>query len=352
MKEDQIEIKKIKIKHLEEFARRSLNDPAFKEVAPISIIRAKSQAKNPQGEPDDIALLLALHKNRCVGYHGILPGFLKSKDHVSKIYWLVTFYLHAGSRGKGYGKQLVREIQKTNVDLVTTGITEAAAGVYRSAGFQQLAELPYMRLHPENRKTLNDIVEKLKPRKNEFKSRLVNQLAEDIPTAKSRPDSSVSFQRDIKTINWMIQNPWVVSKPDAKEDVKQYYFSRVRDLFKFKSFEIYAADGKTPKGYLVLSVSSKKSRTTIKVLDYFFFDPEDIYIAGYFAARYGRDYDADRLEFSAELANFFGSRTDLVPMLKKKKRLYLFYPNNRKSPLSELAGKIKLSYCDSDTAFT
>jgi GNAT superfamily N-acetyltransferase len=350
--EDPIKIKKIMLKNLEEFARNTLNDPAFGDVAPISLLRAKSQSKNPLSEPDDIALLVALHDNRCVGYHGLLPGLLKNKDRVSKIYWLVTFYLDAGFRGQGYGKRLVTEIQNTNVDLVTTGITEAAAGAYRSAGFQQLGELPYYQLRPENTQFFTAVLRSLKSRENAFTAKSISQLTEKFEAAAARQDSIISFQRDIKTINWMIRNPWVVSSQETQEDVKHYYFSRIRDLFKFIPLEIFAPDGKARKGYLVLSISCKKNKTKLKVLDFYFHDPNDIFIAGYLALKYAQDYQADRLEYPVGLQTFFGDLTGFKQRIKRKKRLYLFYPRSHDSPLARLAEKIKLNYCDSDTAFT
>ena len=270
MTSDQIKIKKIKLKQLDEFSCSCLGDPAFEEVAPISILRAKSQSQNPQAEPDDLALLVALHEDRCVGYHGLLPGLIKNKDGVSKIYWLVTFFLAAAFRGQGYGKRLVNEIQNTKVDLVTTGITTAAAGVYRSEGFRQLGELPYYQLRPENSEVLTTALQNIKSRAKEFTSKPVNQLAQKFAPPAARRESNISFQRDIQTINWMIRNPWVISRQDARPDVKQYYFSRVRDQFEFVALEIFAPDGIAFKGYLVLSISRNKNRTTIKMLDYYF----------------------------------------------------------------------------------
>lgn len=352
MNNDQIKIRKIKLKHLDEFACNSLSDPAYGDVAPISLLRAKSQSKNPQGEPNDIALLVALHENRCVGYHGLLPGSLKNKDRVSKIYWLITFYLDAGYRGKGYGKRLVSEIQQEDVDLVTTGITKGAEGVYRSAGFQQLAELPYYQLRPESISFLTDVIKNLKSIEKTFTSKPVNQLTAKLKTAATRQDSIISFQRDINTINWMIRNPWVVSRQKAQEDVKHYYFSRVRDLFKFVALEIFAPDEQTRIGYLVLSISRKKNRTKIKVLYYYFHDPKDIFIASYIGIKYAKKYVADRIEFPAGLDDFFRNQSGWKRLLKRKKRLYLYYPQRENSRLAALADRIRLDYCDSDTAFT
>ena len=193
------------------------------------MLRAESQSKNPQAEPDDIALLVAIRKNHCVGFHGLLPGLIKNKDSNAKIYWLVTFYLDTAFRGQGYGKRLVKEIQNIKADLVTTGITEAAAGVYRSEGFRKLGELPYYRLCPENTDVFTTALRNLESREKKITSKSVNQLAEEIYPTAARQDSIISFRRDIKTINWMIRNPWIVSRQNARQDVKQYYFSRVRE---------------------------------------------------------------------------------------------------------------------------
>ncbi len=352
MNSARIKIKKIKLKQLAEFARSCLRDPAFAEVAPISILRAKSQSKNPQAEPDDLALLVALHADRCVGYHGLLPGLIKNEDSVSKIYWLVTFYLAAAFRGQGYGKRLVTEIQNTKVDLVTTGITAAAAGVYRSEGFRQLGELPYYQLRPENSAVLTSALQNLQSIAKQFTAKPVNQLAQKSAIPAARRESIIAFQRDLQTINWMIGNPWVISRQAARPDVNQYYFSRVRDRFEFVALEIFAADGIARKGYLVLSISRNKNRTTIKMLDYYFHDSNDLLIAAYLALKYAKEYRADRLEFPAGLENFWPSQTGLTQRVKTKKRRYLYYPRSNSSPLAGLADKIQLDYCDSDTAFT
>ena len=83
-----------------------------------------------------------------------------------------------------------------------------------------------------------------------------------------------------------------------------------------------------------------------------FHDSKNIFIAVLLAMKYARKYQADRLEYPAELAGFLENQPDFIPMIKKKKRLYLFYPQPNDSPLSTVANNIKLNYCDSDTAFT
>ena len=389
MEHHPIKIRKIKLKNLDEFSQNALNDPAYQNIAPISMVRAGSQAKNPLAEPDDITLLVAICNDRCVGYHGLLPGILKIDEKYSKVYWLVTFYLDAGFRGQGHGKHLVSEIQNTAVDLVTTGITAGAEGAYRNMGFKTLGDLPYYQLRldrlqfmytpfqsggnkPEQpnvfglifnrfgrwryqlkkRMVYGIVFQKLKAKKNIFKSRLVNRLDEELKSLMAQQSPSVSFHRDLDTINWMLQNPWVVSRKDAAKDVQNYYFSRVRDLFDLVALEIFAPDGNTRKGFLILSLSHKKNKSVVKVLDYYFYDPQDTFIAGYFGIKYAKDLLADRIEYPESLNSFFEEQPFFKRLIKKKKRLYLFYPNSNDSPLAVSAGKIKLDYCDGDTAFT
>ena len=389
MDKHQLEIRKIKLKNLDDFALNALNDPAFQKLAPISLIRAGSQAKNPLAGPDDITLLVAFCNNRCVGYHGLLPGTLKIDENYSKVYWLVTFYLDPGFRGQGHGKRLVRAIQSTAVDLVTTGITAGAEGVYRSMGFKTLGDLPYYQLRLERlrfmhahlqyrgdktdqpnvfglifsrlggwvylqtkRLTYSIVFQKLKTQKYIFKSKAVDQLDEELKSLMTQQSPSASFHRDLDTVNWMLHHPWVVSRKDAGKDVQNYYFSRVRDLFELVALEIFAPDGKTRKGFLILSLSCKKKKSVVKILDHHFYDPQDAFLAVYCGMKYAKDLLADRIEYPESLNRFFSDLPFLKRLIKRKKRLYLFYPRANDSPLAMSVGKIKLDYCDSDTAFT
>ena len=389
MDKHQLVIRKVKLKNLDEFSQNTLSDPAFQIVAPISLVRASSQAQNPHAEPDDITLLVALRDNRCIGYHGLLPGILKIDENYSKIYWGSTIYLDAGFRGQGHGKHLIREFQNTAVDLVITNISASAEGVYRSLGFKDLGDLPYCQLRLDRlnfmradlqyqgdktvqsgvvgsnlnrlgswgyqltKKWVYSIVfQKLKTQKYIFKSKAVDQLDEEFKSLMTQQSPFASFHRDLDTLNWMLQHPWVVSKKDAAKDVQNYYFSRVRDLFKLVALEIFAPNEKNRKGFLILSLSCKKNRSVVKILDYYFYDPQDAFIAGYCGIKYARDLLADRIECPENLNGFFSQLPFLKRLIKRKKRLYLFYPKANDSPLAVSADKIKLDYCDGDTAFT
>jgi hypothetical protein len=130
------------------------------------------------------------------------------------------------------------------------------------------------------------VFQKLKAKKNMFKSKLVNRLDEELKSLLAQQSPSASFLRDLDTVNWMLQHPWVVSRKDTGKDVQNYYFSRVRDLFKLVALEIFAPDGNIFKDFLILSLSDKKNKSVVKILDYNFYDPQDAFIAGYFGIKY------------------------------------------------------------------
>jgi GNAT superfamily N-acetyltransferase len=352
MNDEQATIRRIKLKDLAEFARSTIGDPAYARMAPISFLRAKSQSKNPMGDPEDIALVAAYYKQHCVGYLGLMPGLLNHRGRVSRITFMTTFFLDAEHRGKGFGKRLLVEIQQLGVDLVATGITRNVEGLYRSVGFRHPVELAFYRLHPGNTPYLKKAADDLRSREKNFFSKPVGQLSEKTIMPAVREDEIAYFQRDITAINWMLENPWVVSRQDARKDVEKYFFSRVRDLFQFTALEIFTPDRKTCLGYVVMSVSRNKNSTTVKVLDYYFHHENDIAIAGYLGVKWSVEHGAERLEYPGGLAAFFESHPDLAPLIKRKKRLYLFHPSSDSSPLSTLAGRIEPRYSDSDTAFT
>jgi GNAT superfamily N-acetyltransferase len=351
-------IEKIQSDQLYQYALNSLNDFRFDEVSPISLIRARAQSENPHAGPEDITLVVGYENNRCVGYHGLLPGYLSGEAGLSRVYWLVTFFIVPSCRGKGYGKQLVQEIQKTGVDLVTTGITDAAERVYRSVGFQTLGELVYYRINTDGlQKTTPGFEQQnhggaLNRVQCNYETREVQTIGKHAINQPEPPTVSPAFLRDLDVQNWMLQHPWVVSRSEAKRDVKNYHFSQVRDRFNFIGMEFYAPDEKRTGGYMILSVSSRKGKTVVKILDAFLEKFEDTNMAAYTGLKCAIANRAQRLEFPAQISHFYLKQPLLKGHIKKKKRLYLYYPGQAGSPLAQNAPKIKLNYCDGDTAFT
>ena len=150
----------------------------------------------------------------------------------------------------------------------------------------------------------------------------------------------------------MLKYRWITSAKHEKAEAEPYYFSLASDLFDYVALEIYSADKTVFKGFLILSVSAKKGRTWVKILDFAFKNPTDSDLAAYFAIIYAKTFSADRLEFPASLLGFFEQNPLLKPLIKKQQRLYLFYPKTHGSAFEGCIGEIRFDYCDADTTFT
>ena len=387
MQTDSIRIKKILLKDLHHFSKSALRDPAFKDVLPIAPIRAFSQLKNPYGHPDDIVLLIAYDDHRCVGYFGLVPGRFQHDGSLSKIYYASTFFISPEMRSKGIGQLILNELKQLKIDIILTGMTKNARRAFDRVGFKKLGNLTFFQLRIEKTNLLHPCWAKifdflthrqarleklifhlkqieyfiyrlskkflyrraLNQNKNEkFYCKAVNQIRHETQPTRP-PNIAPEFIRGVEIVNWMLKHPWVRSSSESEKRVQNYFFSSVRDLFEFTALEIYATDRKSFKGFLILSVSRHKNRTVIKVLDYLI-PAIELELIGRATLRLARTFLADRIEFPAELEFFFRHNRWLKPLLKKRKRLYLYQPKGDHSPLKKTAGKIILNYCDSDIA--
>ncbi|MFC1829597.1 hypothetical protein ACFL0O_08300 [Thermodesulfobacteriota bacterium] len=180
----------------------------------------------------------------------------------------------------------------------------------------------------------------------------INQRHSEALASLSKPPNYTAFYRGIETVNWMIHYPWVFSSAEIQADVDNYYFSTRRDIFQYVALDIFSQDKRSLKGYLVLSISRKKSKTVVKILDAHFSDPEDHRTAAVLSLQYAARHLADRIDIPGEFATYFKSRALLARLLKKQTRLFMFSPKSENSPLARSKGRIVLNYCDGDTAFT
>jgi len=395
LKEDQIRIEKIRLKEIYKFARNALSQPPYQKAAPISLRRALSQSNNPYGRPDDVVLLVALRGNKCVGYQGLLPGLFCRNGKLKSVHWSTAFFVSADYRGEGVAGCLLKEVQKLNIDFPVTRMTESARQAYLKAGFKELGNLTYYQLRMEKIGKLDAILQEaeasleldtnddedgelnsdtqrretalyqrskeifypqvvagLKPDQNAFEHARVDQIDPQAQTA-IRLQSDISrFYRGIEAINWMLKYRWIISVQHEKAEAEPYYFSLVSELFDYVALEVYSADKKVFKGFLILSVLVKKGRTWLKILDFAFKDPTDNDLAAYFALIYAKKFSADRLEFPAHLLDYFKQNPLLQPLIKKQQRSYLFYPKTHGSAFERCIDGIELDYCDADTAFT
>ena len=389
---NQIKIEKIQIKDICNFAESIRGRPPYQHVAPISMRRALSQAKNPYGRPDDLALLVAFSADQCVGYHGLLPGLLKQGDRTNRVHWATAFYVSPKFRGRKIGRRLLEEIKNLKIDFVVPQMTESAERAYRNTGFKDIGHLSYFQLRADRLDrfaalsgTAGTVLEKISRRQKtmprglkrihaaiyrgtktffysmamkdqrqleyRFKWKVVDRIDESCRrTAAGHSNLSIFF-RGIEAVNWMLQNPWVVSKKSGETKTENFYFSEIRDIFNYIAIEIYRLKDRKPAGFMVLGLSHKKEKTRIKLLDFYLPNKQRPEIVGYLLLKYAKKYLADRVEYPDDLARYFQNLPWAKKLIKKQTRLYLFHPSGNDSPLTVAKGKILFDYCDGDTAF-
>jgi GNAT superfamily N-acetyltransferase len=359
-----IRIEEIKLKNLDSFARPFFERSGPDDILPISSQRVLAHTHNPCARPDDIVLLVAFNGNDCIGYHGLLPGLLKHDNNVSRVFWATTFYVSEVHRGQGIGKLLVEKIKSLNVDFVGAGPNRASEKTYLRSGLKTLGPVVFYQLRLEKVirfKLFYPMVKALLYRYwlsrqpddfQEFNFKQVDQINNELKRNKMISYPAPAFHRDIEMVNWMLKYPWVLSRDTAEVRKENYHFARVQDIFKYIALEIYSQQDNTLKGFLVLSVSHKKGKTIIKILDYYLKDLSDLKIIFGLSLKLAAHHLADRIDIPSEFQNYFQNKFLHKHLLKKKKRSYVYHPESTTSPLSSSADRIALNYCDGDTAFT
>jgi GNAT superfamily N-acetyltransferase len=395
LKEDQIKIKKIRLGEIDAFAQNAPRLAPYQKAVPISRQRALSQLNNPYGRPDDVALLVALCGDQCVGYQGLLPGLFWHQNELRRVHWSTAFFVSPDYRGAGVAGRLLEEIKALNIDFPVTRMTESARQAYLKAGFKELGYLTYYQLRVEKIRKLEVILQEAEKltvtgsepiettnltsaehwhesplyqfskaifyrqflggligRQDAIEHRKVAQIDARAQHVIERQLNRPRFFRGIEALNWMLNYRWLISAAHEKVEAEPYYFSLVSERFEYVALEIYSAKSRAFRGFLILSLLVKKGRTWVKILDFGFKEPADGNLAAYFALIYAQKFSADRLEFPARLLDYFEDNALLQPLIKKQQRIYLYYPRSQGSVFEDCVGKIRFDYCDADTAFT
>jgi len=394
MTEDSIRIERIKVKELEEFATRIISSIDQDQLVPITLQRAIAHTHNPHADRDDVGLLVALSGDECVGYFGILPIMLKHGTQYSKVYWFSTWFVSPKFRGRSIGSLLMEDALSMNQDFMIVG-SGPARKVCQRFGFYEFAPLYYYSLDMSGMERLNPITwvfrlfrkflspfrVKVRISNNftKFFERLASPMTKrlfywlvyhgengelkayhynevddlnyhGVDLDATLPD--VAFYRGPEVINWMLKYPWVVKPGQSSTDKKDYYFTDTREKFSTIAVEVNSAGSGEFLGFVILSYSIIGGKGVLKVLDIHLLNREDMRGLLPLIISYGCNFNVDKIELPASLAEGINSRITRRFLLHQKQRLYQCHPENDQSPLGNCWQEIELNYCDGDMPFT
>jgi hypothetical protein len=321
----------------------------------------------------------------------MMPGWIRIKNTINKVYWLSTWYVPPKFRKSSVGISLIIEARSLNYDLIVCGMSKIAQKVYKALRFKQLGVLNYYQIrlylldpvnlafrlirkivrhwkeqfdipywliqiskpiyYPIYKLLYKSILNSLKIYLDDVMYKEVSEVSEHLSTGKnSKP---VEFFRNHEIINWMLKYKWTTTKDELEKGDYNYFFAEIRDAFIFTALEVYPKRDRSRKGFMILSVSIDNLDIILKILDFRFSNAEDYDYILPIAFKYANDHLANIIEIPNELYEHLPANRIVRFVIQKRERTYLIYPKSDKSPLHKLdKNNLDLSYCDGDTAFT
>ena len=389
MQNNALRIDAILAKDLYAFYCDYAEHPEGQQVSPISESRALAQSKNPCAEDSDVGLLVAYVGSKCVGYHGVLPGRLRTRDGTAKIYWSTASYVLPEFRKRMVAVQLIRKLTSLKKDIVATYFNRPMADLFIGLHFQEIPALQYINMRLEGldlvaypfhrfyrlqkrwpflRKTAEFALRLSRrwcypPLRTAYYRNLTQLSEEALETVDWRaappgallspedfgpPNPGANFERDADVINWMVQFPWI--REQCEVAYPPYFFSESYELFRYFTLTIHGPDLK-PRGFVVLSRAIERDRSKLKVLD--FRCPQSEYKNVFWlVCKHAAQCQVDEIDLPLELELYAASLPFPSLVMKRLRRRYLCYPSAKDSPLATVLQDLKLQLTDGDSPFT
>jgi len=379
MADAKITIEAIQVADLPNFEASLRCTKSSSLVTPLTPARAKAQASNPNAASNDVGLLVAFSGPTCVGHISILPGILRVGASQTKMLWSHAFFVHPNFRTGPAAFLLIKRIAKLGSDVFVTGFNEPSRAICSAFGFQDFGPLDYLRIDLGGldvpaavsrrlRHVMGRPARATKPSayypwlRNFFFQRCQNRLAkhnrgcrwkavERLRRIDFPEEASPLFERDIATINWMLEYPWLREKGELCHP--PYYFSDRRSLYQHLAIEIEGS-AEHPIGFAVFLATEKGGKRILKTLDHLAFSNEQKLAVLEAAFQYGAEYQVDQMILPIELKTLLDENALTARVTVTKQRNYQWLPSSNKSGLPGLTkpvSTIRLNYADGDCAF-
>jgi hypothetical protein len=241
------------------------------KTLPITKHRALSYSRNPRAEDDDSVLLVAYQDNRVVGYLGILPDKIFVNDAVYKLGWLTSWWVDPSCATAGAGAILLYKALNAYDQFVgVSGSSRAARkALHASQKFVALPplqgldirlrlnvtrdilrRLPTLRIFRVLFKIFDELMDEVVNLRHFFwqqRNNLCQRLTfEYISAIDEETDHFIQqhHQHDLtrkekSDLNWIMNNPWILSAPLKDTASKKYYFSSRADRFSYLGVKVF-----------------------------------------------------------------------------------------------------------------
>ncbi len=365
-----IEIQKYTPGRLKEF----IESPEYHAmpVIPVSYHRAVSWLNNPNLDPGDVIMYLAIENNVMIGYRCILPDKLGPV----KFGWLSGNWVNPARRREGIATRLFEEAMKDwDNKLMYTNYAPASHAVYDKTGcFNLYNELSgiraYLRfdlarlLYPKGKffariKLLLQALDYVLNFFNDFRLmmhrkkfslpisglQLVNETDHQLEDFISTLKADCSAFRRPQELNWIIYFPWVVER-QCKDDLnRKYFFTSTAKQYENLNLKLFDEHDQLIL-YMMLVMIDKKM-----TVPYFFCNSLQADKAVDIILSFMFDKQVNYVTlFNPDLTAVFRRRK--LPFLLKKKMTRKYFATRDLIPLLPPAEKIFIQDGDGDVAFT
>ena len=265
---------------------------SFTDV-PISLARVTSYLNNPNGHKDDVVLYMAFIAEKLVGYRTVLADRFECNQKKQKFGWLSGNWVHPNYRRQHISTLLFDAVIKDwNENLLYTNYAEASKAVYdktaaftifktlKGKRFYQricLTELlapksvffsrikPLLKVIDWTSNLLLDLRFQFKQQKNQF-NHIEKIIGEDdeVTSFLMKFKTAELFKRDLKTYQWIQENPWLKTDVITERLSKKYYFSWYASSYEYSFYKIL--DKKTNVILAVIYYSIKNKQLKIPYL--------------------------------------------------------------------------------------
>ena len=260
------------------------------QTLPITKHRALSHSRNPRAAADDPVLLVAYQDIQVIGYLGILPDKIFVNDAVYKLGWLTSWWVDPSCVTTGAGAILLFKALNAYDQYVGVSGSSRAARKALQVSQKFVALKPLQGLDIRLRLNVTRDILRRFPALRIFRVlfKICDELMDEVVNLRhffwqqrNNPCQRLTFeyisaideetdhfiqqyrQHDLTRkekcdLDWIMNNPWVLSAPLKDVASKKYYFSSRADRFSYLGVKVFEHQTEMI-GFLLLKVRDATS---------------------------------------------------------------------------------------------